>query len=132
MRSFLVAACFGLFWGSFASPANAQEPGGEDKVVGAVWRFEAKESAKKNAKVIESGRFRATLDGKIYNPKGTQVGTYRYTNKAQDRVELRITEGKLKGTSELVKTNIQSPSWQGKWKLEDGSSAHMVIRMIKD
>ena len=134
MKLIVVAACVGLGAGwliGFAAIAAGPQKG-ENDLVGAAWEFEARESARKTAKVIEKGRFRATLDGKIYNPKGGQIGTYAYTNKAQDGVRLKFTQGKLKGESNLVKTRVNPPTWIGDWKLEDGGKAHLIIRMIKD
>ena len=142
MKSAIIAGCLAsaLVIGLALIPVGARPAGAapepqkkKNEVVGAVWEFEARESMKKTAQVIESGRFRATLDGKIFTPKGNQVGTYSYTNKAQDGVRLNFTQGKLKGSSELVKSRYSNPAiWQGNWKMEDGSTAHLVIRMIKD
>jgi hypothetical protein len=132
MRIIGVAICFGLCWGCLASSALAQRESGENKVVGAVWQYTVKESPRKDAKEIVAGRFRATRDGKVYNTKGGQVGTYSYTTKARDRVTLNITQGKLKGSIELTKSTIDPPIWQGPWKPENGSSGHMTLRMLKD
>lgn len=115
-----------------AASAPQQKKKGTNDVVGAVWEYEARETPKKTSREIQSGRFRATLDGKLYNVKAGQIGTYAYTNKAQDGVRLTITQGKLKGTSDLVKTQFNPPTWAGSWKLEDGTTAHLVIRMIRD
>lgn len=114
-----------------AAPLPMQKKQGD--VVGAVWTFEARETARQDSKEIQRGRFRATLDGRLYDPKGHQIGTYAYSNKAQDLVKLNITAGKLKGSSDLVKVGLRpQQTWQGEWKMEDGRRAHLVIRMIKD
>ena len=134
MKFVTVAACVGLSLGWLASmnaDAAAQRKK-QGEVIGAVWEFEARESAKRDAKVIEKGRFRATLDGRLYNPKGGQIGTYSYTNKAKDTVNLKITQGKLKGSSDLVQRGIDPPTFQGSWKLENGNTAHLHLLMIKD
>jgi hypothetical protein len=134
MKFGTVATCVVLSIGWLAgvtSGAPAQKRGQGD-VVGAVWEFEARESMRKTAKTIEKGRFRATLDGRLYSPTGNQIGTYSYTNKAKDLVNLKITQGKLKGSSNLVQRGINPPTFQGEWKLEDGSKAHLVLRMIRD
>lgn len=134
MRLIVIAACVGLCGVAFSSSDAfaAQRPKrGQGEVVGAVWEFEAK-NAGRAGEVIEKGRFRATLDGRIYDPRGNELGSYRYTNKAKDKVTLKMTRGKLKGTIDLVKVGINSPSWQGTWKMEDGTSARLHIKMIRD
>ncbi len=134
MRSIVVVACVGLCGIAFSSPtsfASPQQKKGQGKVVGAVWEFEAKKGGK-TGEVIEQGRFRATLDGRIYGLAGKEIGSYRYTNKAKDKVTLNITGGKLKGTIDLVKVGLESPSWVGTWKMQDGTSAHLHIKMLRD
>jgi hypothetical protein len=130
MRFIIVAACVGLLAFPGSSPA-AQQRKGQGKVLGAVWEFEAK-NAGRNGEVIEKGRFRATLDGRVFDPRGNELGSYKYTSKAMDKVMLKMTRGKLKGTIDMVQVGLESPTWQGTWKMEDGTSARLNIKMLRD
>jgi hypothetical protein len=98
----------------------------KDKVPGKLWEY----SVTKGGKEIESGKFRATEDLKLYH-SGNQIGTY--TKEGKGEFELEITRGELKGTIHL-KVIQKKPrrTYAGEWEMASGGRAKIEVRFLGD
>ena len=100
-------------------------PAWADDVVGAIWSIDYKKSDKESIKV------RCLKSGKVLNPAGKEIGTWKQEDKVKATIE--ITDGgKRNGKYEIVQLDKKPPSFQGKYTDADGKKVNITVMLVKD
>lgn len=100
---------------------------GKDKdnnVNGIKWDVEISENGS-----AETARFRATPAHKIFLG-AMDIGTWEKIS--DEKIKAVITQGKLKGEMEIVRTLNKPPTYKGNLKRSDGSEAKVKILFRDD
>jgi hypothetical protein len=94
-----------------------------DEVVGALWKIDFKDDK-------SSIKFQCTKDGKVFGPKGKEIGTWEGKGA---QAEITITDGgERNGTYKITKLDKKPPVYHGKYTNDKDKGIGITVTLIKD
>jgi hypothetical protein len=121
MRNVLRLAAV-LVGGLVLAPAGADDKK-KDEVVGAIWEVDFTGDK-------ESIKLQCTTDGKVFGPKGKEIGTWKQNGAV---AVIKLTDGgKRNGDYEITQLKKDPPSYRGKYTNEKGKELGITVKLVKD
>jgi hypothetical protein len=101
--------------------AHARADDKKEKVVGAIWEVDFTGDK-------ESIKLQCTKDGKVFGPKGKEIGTWKQNGAV---AEIKLTDGgKRNGDYEI--TQLKKDSYRGKYTNEKGKEVGITVKLVDD